>query len=104
MLQDLLLSNHQVTVAVSIGELKQFADYLINKTKSELEDQITAQRQERYLTAKEVGKILSINPSTVCRWRSRGYLVPCEIGGQRRYKLSDVNALLDNPQKGGRHE
>jgi len=104
MLLDLLSSGSNVTVAVSIRELKQFADYLINTTKHELEEQITAQRQERYLTAKQVGEILSIDPSTVSRWRKRGYLVPCEIGGKRRYKLSDVKALLDNPQKGGRHE
>ena len=104
MLLDLLNSGSNVTVAVSIRELKVFADYLIAATRRELEDEIAAQQQEKYLTAKQVSEILNVHPSTISRWKERGYLIPCEIGGKRRYKLSDLKALLGNAAKGGSHE
>lgn len=104
MLLDLLNSGSNVTVAVSIRELKVFADYLIAATRRELEDEIVAQKQEKYLTARQVGEFLNVHPSTISRWKERGYLIPCEIGGKRRYKLSDLKALIDNTAKGGSHE
>ena len=36
-----------------------------------------------------------VNPSSLWRWRKRGYLVPAEIGGKRRYKMSDIRRILN---------
>jgi len=29
------------------------------------------------------------------RWAKRGYLVPIEVGGKRRYRMSEVKAILN---------
>jgi predicted site-specific integrase-resolvase len=45
---------------------------------------------------------LGISETTLWRWNKIGYLVPINIGGKRRYKMSDVRRILegDNAQKG----
>ena len=40
-----------------------------------------------------------VDSSTLWRWAKSGYLVPVEYGGQRRYRVADVQRILN----GGRH-
>lgn len=63
--------------------------------KKELEAQIAEDRGERYLSIKQVCEMLDVDPSSLWRWRKRGYLVPAEIGGKRRYKMSDIRRILN---------
>lgn len=47
-----------------------------------------------YLTQKKLASILGFNPTTLYRWQ-----VPChDIGGCRRYVLSEVQAYLSGPE------
>lgn len=48
-----------------------------------------------YLTREMVLSKLSIGPTTLWRWAKTGYLVPINIGGQRRYKSTDINDILE---------
>ena len=43
--------------------------------------------------------LLGVDSSTLWRWAKSGYLVPVEYGGQRRYRVADVQRILN----GGRH-
>ena len=51
-------------------------------------------------TRKQTIALLGIDSSTLWRWAKSGYLVPVEYGGQRRYRVADVQQIL----KGGRHD
>lgn len=51
---------------------------------------------ETYPSAKRVSEILEVDRSTLWRWAKCGYLVPIEVGGKRRYKMSDVKRILGN--------
>ncbi|WP_418197249.1 helix-turn-helix domain-containing protein [Alistipes shahii] len=42
---------------------------------------------------------MGVDSSTLWRWAKSGYLVPVEYGGQRRYRVADVQRILN----GGRH-
>ena len=55
---------------------------------------------EEFLSRKEVLAALKIDTSTLWCWEKTGYLVPVEYGGQRRYRVADVQQIL----KGGRHD
>ena len=44
--------------------------------------------------------LVGCDSSTLWRWAKSGYLVPVEYGGQRRYRVADVQQIL----KGGRHD
>ncbi len=94
-LKDLLQESGNITIAVSLTDLKQFAVDLIESTKKELEDVVIADKAETYPSPKRVCEILDVDASTLWRWNKRGYLCPAEVGGKRRYKMSEVNAILN---------
>jgi transcriptional regulator with PAS, ATPase and Fis domain len=94
-LYDLLQDNASLNVTVNAGQLIEVIDYCVNKTRKELEQQITDANTETYPSAAQVAKILDVDKSTLWRWRKQNYLVPIEIGGKRRYRMSDVKRILE---------
>lgn len=90
-----------VTIAVSINDLFDFGNYLIEKDKKAVEKVVIADKVETYPSPRQVSEILHVDLSTLWRWNKRGYLKPVEIGGKRRYKMSEVNALLNPDKKKG---
>ena len=81
-------------VSVKLGELVEFGNILISNVKSELEQTIADQRAETYLSIDKVMEMLGVCRGTLWRWQKVGYLVPINVGGQRRYRMSDVNNIL----------
>lgn len=56
--------------------------------------------QERFLTPAEVALLFRVDVKTVGRWEAAGRITSVRTpGGHRRYRESDVRALL-NPAKG----
>jgi len=50
---------------------------------------------EVLLTPAEVASLFRVDPKTVTRWAKSGKLTPIRtLGGHRRYKESEVKALL----------
>lgn len=84
-----------IIISVSLSDLIECNEELIRKAKFELEQQIMDASTETYPSAKRVSEILEVDRSTLWRWAKCGYLVPIEVGGKRRYKMSDVKRILD---------
>jgi hypothetical protein len=93
-LYDLLQNNTGINITINAGQLIEAIDYCVDKTRKDLEQQITDANTETYPSTEQVAKILNVDRSTLLRWKKRGYLVPVEIGGQRRYRMSDINRIL----------
>jgi excisionase family DNA binding protein len=56
---------------------------------------LSASNQEKLLTPAEVASLFRVDPKTVTRWAKAGKLTSIRtLGGHRRYKESDVKALL----------
>jgi excisionase family DNA binding protein len=54
-----------------------------------------SQEQETLLTPSEVATLFRVDPKTVTRWAKAGKLTSIRtLGGHRRYKESEVKALL----------
>lgn len=52
--------------------------------------------EERLLTPSEVAKLFRVDPKTVTRWAKSGKLSSIRtLGGHRRYRASEVHALLE---------
>lgn len=52
--------------------------------------------EEELLTPSEVAKMFRVDPKTVTRWAKSGKLSSIRtLGGHRRYRASEVRALLD---------
>jgi excisionase family DNA binding protein len=60
-----------------------------------LEQQITDANTETYPSVDQVAKMLDVDKSTLWRWNKQGYLKHIEIGGKRRYRMSDVKKKLE---------
>jgi len=58
--------------------------------------------QEVLLTPKEVAKLFRVDPKTVTRWAKAGKITAIRtLGGHRRYRQSEVQALLKSvPNRG----
>lgn len=82
-------------ISIKIGDLIEANEELIQKTKEQLEQLVTDANTETYPSRKKVAEMLDVDKSTLWRWAKRGILVPIEIGGKRRYRMSDVRRMLN---------
>ena len=58
-------------------------------------ESLSASNQEKLLTPSEVAAMFRVDPKTVTRWAKAGKLTSIRtLGGHRRYKDSEVKALL----------
>lgn len=88
----------ELTVNVKLSDLLESNRQLIKETKEELTQQIAEANEESYPTVDEVSSILGVSKTTLWRWAKQNYLHPVEVGGKRRYKMSDVKRLLQGQQ------
>lgn len=95
-INEMMAIGNNITVAVGLEDLMQFHREVLADVKKELEAQTAESREDRFLTIKQVCELLSIDASTLWRWRKREYLVPVSIGGRYRYRMSDVRRMLNN--------
>lgn len=98
-IQELIKSGANINVTINIKELQAWHKEVIEDTRRELEDVILSDKTETYPSPKQVCEIYGINLVTLWRWGQKGYLVPIELGGKRRYKMSEVKALLNQKVK-----
>ncbi len=55
---------------------------------------------DRLLTIKETGKLLNVSKQTLQRWDNSGKLIAIRTeGGHRRYKLSDIEKIINMKDK-----
>ena len=97
-IQELAQCAPTINITITAADLKDFATQLIAETKAELEQTVRESNAETYLTGEKVMEMLEISKATLWRWKQRGYLVPIRLGGNDRYRLSDIKHIL---QKGG---
>ncbi|APY11310.1 hypothetical protein BWZ22_08675 [Seonamhaeicola sp. S2-3] len=78
-----------------IKPINEKLELLQNQLK-ELKQQPQEQTPVKYLTRKEVGKMLSVNLATVHNMTVKGILKKYQIGGRVLYKLDEVeNAIVE---------
>ena len=93
-IKELLKTGVNVTIAISLGDLRVILHEAIEDTKRELEEIVLSDKAETYPSQKQVADILGVNLSTLWLWNKKGYLTHLEVGGKRKYKMSDVKSLL----------
>jgi predicted DNA-binding transcriptional regulator AlpA len=52
------------------------------------------EKDEIYLTAEELAKILKVSLVTIWSWDKKGITKPLRIGNQKRYRKSDIENFL----------
>jgi len=84
-----------ITLSVKAGELMEAVNYCVSKTRSDLEQIIQDEAQEKYLSIEKTAELLDVDRSSIWRWTKAGILKPVVLGGKRRFRLSDINKLLE---------
>lgn len=82
-------------IAVPVEALVEANTRLIDLARADLEREIAEKRTATFLTRETVLEKLNVAPSTLWRWQKSGYLVPVNVGGQRRYKSTDIDEILE---------
>lgn len=94
-IQELAQCAPQINLTITAADLRNFASELISQTKEQLEQEISDSKAETYLSSEKVMEMMEISKTTLWRWKQRGYLVPVRIGGNDRYRLSDIQKILE---------
>ncbi|WP_300726298.1 helix-turn-helix domain-containing protein [uncultured Rikenella sp.] len=94
-IEELINGGANITLAISPADLKEFAQSVADATRLQIEREIADGKTEMLYTIEYVAEKLSVNRSTLWRWDKNGYLKVIEIGGQRRYRKSDIDRILN---------
>lgn len=94
-LEELINGGANITLAISSADLQEFAQAVADATRLKIEREIADGKTEMLYTIEYVAEKLSVNRSTLWRWDKNGYLKVIEIGGQRRYRKSDIDRILN---------
>ena len=94
-LEELINGGANITLAISSADLKEFAQAVADTTRLKIEREIADGKTETLYTIEYVAEKLAVNRSTLWWWDKNGYLKVIEIGGQRRYRKSDIDRILN---------
>lgn len=85
---------------INAGDLCEFAHQLIRQAADIARLHIErANLSKELLTIDEVASMLKVSKMTLYRWDKEGILTKIEVGGKRRYRRSEVEALTENRKK-----
>ena len=92
-IKDLLASgNANISVTVSLADLKEFAMFLIDEVQTA---KAVEQKPEKYLTPQEVAEKLKVSTNTLWRWNNTKYLCHVKVGRKPFYRKSDVMKIME---------
>ena len=94
MIKELLASNENanISVTVSVADLKEFAMFLIDEVQTAKAGE---QKPEEYLTPQEVAEQLGVSTNTLWRWNNTKYLCHVKVGRKPFYRKSDVIKIME---------
>jgi DNA-binding transcriptional regulator YiaG len=75
-INELISTGAKVNLTIEAHDLREFAQTVATQTRQEIEQQIAEDRMEAYVSPKRTAEIFDVDPSTLHRWKLRGYLVP----------------------------
>ena len=52
-------------------------------------------RDDALVSTATAMELLDVSKTTMWRWKQRGYLVPVRVGGNDRYRMSDIKSIIE---------
>lgn len=80
---------------INAGDLSEFAGEIVSGVINALNNANAKKKMAELFTIDEVATILKVSKMTLHRWDKEGILTKIDIGGQRRYRRSDVDVLIE---------
>lgn len=91
-INSLLSADANISVVISVADLKEFALCVVTEAMAAKEAE---KKEEKYLTPDDVADMVGVSKNTLWRWEKEKYLIPIKVGRKSRYKLSDVKSILE---------
>ena len=88
----------ETILQISKKELRSELRAIVKELRAEERERANEEAANQLLTADEVVQMLKISNVTLWRWAKSEYLVPIFIGGARKYRASDVQAIIEGGQ------
>ena len=85
----------EMIVSIKVGDLVEANSLLLEQARAQLEQKIADASAETYLSKEKVCEMLDVSVTTLWRWEKQNYLVPISFGGQKRYRESDIEKILE---------
>ncbi|WP_280751158.1 MULTISPECIES: helix-turn-helix domain-containing protein [unclassified Parabacteroides] len=89
-IQELLKTNANVSITINAFEMKEAFLAWHRELKEE-----ASPAEEILLTAQEAADRIPCDPSTLWRWNKSGYLKSIKVGSKVRYRMSDIQKLME---------
>ena len=86
---------NQIQYVIGKDDLREILNEIIDERIALFEKRNEEKRNEELVTYERVMEILGVSKSTIWRWKQRGYLVPIRIGGNDRYRMSDIKKIME---------
>lgn len=80
---------------INAGDLSEFAGEIVGGVIEAIDNANAKRKVNELLTIDEVAKILKVSKMTLHRWDKNGVLKKVDVGGQRRYRRPDVEAITE---------
>ncbi len=94
-----------VNVTAKLGDLREFAEYLIDMGRQERTAELEALNSERLLTRQEVMDLFHVGETTLWNWNKDGKLVQKKVGNNVFYLESEVQRVLGTRKRiSNRHQ
>ncbi|MCD8297056.1 MAG: helix-turn-helix domain-containing protein [Prevotella sp.] len=95
-IKTILDSGTAVNITVSLRDLNEFVSDLLREREAEVAMlRVENGDGERYLSLKETARMMNVSKTTIWRYGNEGILKPVKVGGTIRYRLSDINKLME---------
>ena len=86
---------NQIQYVIGKDDLRKIINEIIDERIALYEKQNEEKRNEELVPYERVMELLGVSKSTIWRWKQRGYLVPVRIGGNDRYRMSDIKKTME---------
>lgn len=91
---DLVKENPNVIIQMTAGNVAELVDSAITRAKSEFISE-PKEKEDSLISVRKASELLGVNRTTLWRYNKENYLNVIEVGGKRKYKLSDVERILN---------
>ena len=86
---------NQIQYVVGKDDLKELLSEIIDERIAYvIQTWNETNKDDALVSTTKAMEILDVSKTTMWRWKQRGYLVPVRVGGNDRYRLSDVKKLI----------
>lgn len=90
------MEKYQIQYVIGKDDLKEILSSIIDERIGYIIEQWNeTNRDEALVTTEKAMELLDVSKTTMWRWKQRGYLTPIRIGGNDRYRLSDIKKIID---------